>query len=239
LLNCLKQKYIGNQYMKTRKIVAIIPARGGSKRLKNKNLQLLNGLPLFVHSINYAKENRDIIDSIYVSTDDSEIESIARKAGVNVIKRPSVLSNDTATTVSVLLHAIQNIKEDYDFVVLLQPTNPLRPKNLLKEACEILEKENCDSLMTVSPNHQKFGKINKGKFIPFNYTMGQRSQDLEPLYYENGLLYITKAKFILKSEILTENNYPFIVDHPFGTVDIDVEADLKNAQFIINNYTNE
>ena len=224
--------------MKTHKIVTIIPARGGSKRLENKNLQLLNGFPLLEYSINYAKENSNIIDAIYVSTDDTEIESLAIKSQVNVIKRPAVLSSDIATTISVLQHAVQNIKEDYDLVVLLQPTNPLRPKELLKEACEIFEKENCDSLMTVSRNHQKFGKINRGKFTPFNYQMGQRSQDLEPLYFENGLLYITKVSAILNNEILTNNNYPFIINHPFGNVDIDAKEDLKYAEFIIKNYSN-
>jgi len=224
--------------MKTYKTVVIIPARGGSKRFKKKNIQLLNGLPLLVHSINYAKENKNIVDAIYVSTDDSEIESIAIKAGANVIKRPEILSNDTATTVSVLKHAVQNIKGDYHFVVLLQPTNPLRPKKLLKEAYEILENENCDSLMTVSRNHQKFGKIDKGAFVPFNYTMGQRSQDLEPLYFENGLLYITKASAVLNNKILTKNNYPLIVNHPFASVDVDTEEDLKYAEFVIKNYSN-
>ena len=93
--------------------------------------------------------------------------------------------------------------------------------------------------MTVSRNHQKFGKISDGKFTPFNYNMGQRSQDLEPLYFENGLLYITKAEAILKDKILAKNNSPLIVNHAFSNVDIDTEEDLKYAEFVINNYVND
>ncbi len=225
--------------MKTHKIVAIIPARGGSKRLKNKNLRLLNGVPLLLHSINYAKDNMDVLDAIYVSTNDSEIASLATEAGVEVIHRPENLSNDDSTTVSALKHAIQSVNETFDLVVLLQPTNPLRPKKLLREAYRTFLNQNCNSLMTVSRNHQKFGKISDGKFTPFNYNMGQRSQDLEPLYFENGLLYITKAEAILKDKILAKNNSPLIVNHAFSNVDIDTEEDLKYAEFVINNYVND
>jgi N-acylneuraminate cytidylyltransferase len=79
---------------------------------------------------------------------------------------------------------------------LLQPTNPLRPENLLREAYQVYD-ENCyDSLFTVTRNNQKFGKIKNNKFVPFNYEIGQRSQDLEPIFFENGLLYITNSKSI-------------------------------------------
>lgn len=223
--------------MKRHKIAAIIPARSGSKRLENKNQQLLNGKPLILHSINYAKQNSDILDAIYISTNDSQVEAIAMREDVKVIKRPENLCKDDSKTVSALKHAISNIKESYDLVVLLQPTNPLRPKNLLREAYKIYKTQNCDSLMTVTRNHQKFGKIANNRFTPFNYTMGQLSQDLDPLYFENGLLYITKASAILKNEILTKRNYPLIVNHPFANVDIDTKEDLKYAEFVMINYS--
>ena len=87
-------------------------------------------------------------------------------------------------------------------------------------------------LFTVSRNHQKFGKIIGHKYHPFNYNIGQRSQDLEPLYFENGLLYITKADLILKDIIISENAYPLEVDHVFAKVDIDTFEDLEYADFI-------
>jgi N-acylneuraminate cytidylyltransferase len=216
------------------KSIAIIPARGGSKRLPNKNTTLLGNYPLLVHSINYAKENG--IGKIVVSTDDAKIKEIALKSGVTVIDRPDYLATDTCQTIDALKHALENIKENFENVVLLQPTNPLRPKKLLKEALQKFTAGNYDSLMTVTRNKQKFGKIVNHKFIPFNYKIGQRSQDLEPLYFENGLLYITKASLILEGTIIGENNFSFIVNHPFAKVDIDTKEDFEYAEYLYNRH---
>lgn len=217
--------------------IAIIPARGNSKRLPNKNIKLIQGMPLLVHSILYAKENG--IQKIIVSTNDSIIKEIALKHGAEVIERPEELSGDECTTVSALQHVLESIDESFQNVILLQPTNPLRPKKLLKEAFQKFIEENYDSLMTVTRNEQKFGKISNNKFIPFNYKIGQRSQDLEPLYFENGLLYITKASLILEGKIVGENNCPFIVNHPFAKVDIDTQEDFEYAEFLLKKYENE
>ncbi len=216
------------------KTIAIIPARGGSKRFPNKNVTLLGGIPLLVHSINYAKANK--INRIIVTTDDTAIKKIAIKNGAEVVDRPKGISGDNATTVSALKHVLENVKEVFENVILLQPTNPLRPKNLLKDALKKYEEGNYDSLMTVSRNHQKFGKIIDNKFEPFNYKIGQRSQDLEPLYYENGLLYITKTSLILEDKILGENNCPFIVNHPFTKVDIDTQEDFEYAEYLLSRH---
>jgi len=218
--------------MKYLKNIVIIPARGGSKRLPNKNMRMLAGIPLIVHSINYAKANN--IDKIVVSTDDFKIKEIALKNKVDVIERPKELSGDLATTVSAMKHVLENINETFENVILLQPTNPLRPINLLKEAYQKFIEGNYDSLMTLSRNHQKLGKIVNTKFEPFNYKIGQRSQDLEPLYFENGLLYITKASLILEDKILGKNNFPFVVNHTFTNVDIDTKEDLEHAEYLLN-----
>ncbi|SFB21121.1 N-acylneuraminate cytidylyltransferase [Flavobacterium swingsii] len=214
------------------KTIAIIPVRGGSKRLPEKNIKFLDGLPLIVHSILFAKANIDIIDDIYVSTDDKKIKEIAIQYGAKVIDRPAELSGDFEPTVSALKHVLSTI-ESVENVVLLQATNPFRPANLLKEAFGIFNNNNCDSLFTVTRNHQKFGKIVNDKYIPFNYEIGQRSQDLEPLYFENGLLYISKATLILDNSIISENAFPFQVNHPFANVDIDTQEDFDYADFLL------
>ncbi len=218
--------------------LAIIPVRGGSKRLPQKNIRKLNGLPLFVHSILYAKANSSIIDEIVVSTDDETIKNIALENNVKVIDRPKNLSDDQATTVSALKHVLESLNEFYENVILLQATNPLRPKTLLQNAYKKYVAGNYDSLMTVSRDTHKLGKIVEEKFVPFNYTIGQRSQELEPLFYENGLLYITKASLILEEKIVGHKNFPFIVDHPFAKVDIDTAEDFNYAEFILENYKN-
>jgi CMP-N-acetylneuraminic acid synthetase len=141
------------------KTIAIIPARGGSKRFPHKNIKELGEIPLLAHSILYAKANGQIIDEIYVSTDDQEIKKIALEYGAKVIDRPEHISGDLEPTVSALKNVLEQISDEVENIILLQPTNPLRPENLLIEAFDIYEKENFNSLFTVSRNHQKFGKI--------------------------------------------------------------------------------
>jgi N-acylneuraminate cytidylyltransferase len=117
----------------------------------------------------------------------------------------------------------------------LQPTNPLRPKKLLHDCFQKYQELKIESLFTVTRNHQKFGTISNEKFIPFNYKIGQRSQDLVPLFFENGLLYITNSKSIKKGEIISKNAFPFITNHIFAQVDIDTLEDFDYAEYLYNN----
>nr|WP_315223131.1 acylneuraminate cytidylyltransferase family protein [uncultured Flavobacterium sp.] len=217
------------------KTIVIIPARGGSKRLPQKNIKLLGGLPLLAHSILFAQANSEIIDEIYVSTDDAAIKKIALEMGVKVMDRPKALSGDLEPTVTALKNVLEQI-DDVENVVLLQPTNPLRPENLLREAFDHYLEKKCDSLFTVSQNHQKFGEIEDEKFVPFNYKIGQRSQDLVPLFYENGLLYICKSKLILEDKIISENAFPFVIDTIFAKIDIDTQEDFDYAEYVFNKH---
>lgn len=217
------------------KNIAIIPARGGSKRLPNKNILLLDGIPLIAYSIIYAQNNSTIFDDIFVTTDDKKTKEIAIKFGAKVIDRPIELSGDLDSTVSALKHCLKVINDaQIENIILLQPTNPLRPENLLRKAFEVYKEKKCDSLFTVTRNHQKFGKIINDKYVPFNYEIGQRSQDLEPIYFENGLLYITKAKLIFEDAIITKNAFPYEVNHSFSSVDIDTKEDFDYAEYLLN-----
>lgn len=221
------------------KTIAIIPARGGSKRLAGKNTRLLGGLPLLAHSIRYAKANAAIIDAVYVSTDDHSIAETAQAFGANVIARPAALSGDLEPTVSALRHVLENLPDTVENVILLQPTNPLRPENLLRDAFEIYNNGDYDSLFTVTRNEQKFGRIIGNRFAPFNYIIGQRSQDLEPLYFENGMLYLSKAALIKENTIIGENHFPMITDHIYAGVDIDTIEDFEYAQYLYAKMTNK
>ncbi|OGS69790.1 MAG: acylneuraminate cytidylyltransferase [Flavobacteria bacterium RIFCSPLOWO2_12_FULL_31_7] len=220
------------------KTIAIIPARGNSKRLPGKNIKLLGGIPMLVHSIKYA-QNFSFIDAIYVTTDDAAIKKVALQYGAKVIDRPAEISGDFEPTVSALKHVLESLTEEIENVILLQPTNPLRPENLLEEAFQIYLNSNLDSLFTVSRNHHKLGKIVNHKFEPFNYTIGQRSQDLAPLFFENGLLYISKAHLIKKDIIISENALPLEVNHIFANVDIDTQEDFDYAEYLYQKYINK
>ncbi len=217
------------------KTIAIIPARGGSKRLQGKNIKLLGGIPLLAHSILYAQQHK-FIDAVYVSTDDDTIKKVALHYGALVIDRPQMLSGDFEPTVSALKHVIEIITYEVESVVLLQATNPLRPENLLHDAFLLFQEKQMDSLFTVSRSHHKLGKILNHTFIPYNYEVGQRSQDLEPLYYENGLLYITKASVVLNNEIITKEAFPLVVNHLFATIDIDTQEDFDYAEYLYNKF---
>ena len=218
------------------KTIAIIPARGNSKRLPNKNLLLLGGIPLLAHSILFAQKNRAIIGEIYVTTNNEAIKNIALQYGVAVIDRPEAISGDLEPTISCIQHVLETIPDAVETVVLLQPTNPLRPENLLKEAFESYQMSDSESLFTVTRNHQKLGKIRNRCFDPYNYAIGQRSQDLEPLYFENGLLYITNAQLINEGKIISENSIPYEVNHIFANIDIDTQEDFDYAAYLYQKF---
>lgn len=186
------------------------------------------------YTLDYAIANSKIAERVIVSTDDKEIKDISLKSGVEVQDRPERLSGDFVTTAEVLKYVLKEVDDDYDNVILLQATNPLRPKDLLAKAYKTYIDGEYASLMTVTRNFQKFGKIVNDDYVPYNYEIGQRSQDLEPLYFENGLLYITKKSLIEKGQIMGVNNFPYIVNHPFAHVDIDTKEDLDWASFIAN-----
>lgn len=219
------------------KTIVIIPARGNSKRLVGKNTKLLGGIPLLAHSIKYTQQV-SFIDEIYVTTDNLEIKNCALQFGAKVIDRPVEISGDFEPTVSALKHVLEMLPNDIENVILLQPTNPLRPANLLEDAFQLFISSKSDSLFTVSRNHHKLGKIVNRKFEPFNYEIGQRSQDLEPLYFENGLLYISKVNLIKNDIIISENAIPLEVNHIFANVDIDTQDDFEYAEYLYKKYIN-
>lgn len=215
------------------KTIAIIPARGGSKRLPGKNLAMLGNLSLLEHSIAFAKANSSYIDRIVLTTDDEAIASVARNHEIDVVRRPKALAEDSSPTIDSLQHVLEQDKyQKVETVILLQPTNPLRPSDLLQHAMGIWENHKLDSLFTCSLMSHKFGTIKNHQFTPQNYSYGQRSQDLKPLFYENGLLYICSALSIKNGAVIDKKHYAMVVDHEYAGIDIDNASDLDYARYI-------
>lgn len=214
--------------------VAIIPARAGSERLPNKNTKMLLGKALIEYSIDYALENSSIIDAVFVSTNDAQVKQICERKKVAIIHRPEALATPESPTIATIKHSLEQMPLTVKNVVLLQPTNPLRPKNLLKEAFKSFKNQKADSLMSVSVNHQKFGRLKDGRFTPYNYELGMRSQDMEPLYYENGLMYISSREVIESGHFLGPDHCVFEVNDPWANVDIDTQADWELAEFYLS-----
>ncbi len=225
--------------MSNPKILAVIPARGGSKRFPKKNLARLGNKTLLEYSIDFAMANSDLITKTVVSTDDNAIAEMAQEFGVETIRRPDDISGDHSPTSQAVKHALSQVAGDFDLVLTLQPTNPLRPDGILENAIKILESGECDSVFTVQLSHRKLGYIEGERFRGLNYSFGQRSQDMRQAYYETGLLYLTKSELIEQGVIFGPKLKPMIVDHPFSEIDIDIEQDLKKAEFYIKNYSDE
>jgi CMP-N-acetylneuraminic acid synthetase len=218
----------------------VIPARGGSKRFPGKNTVNFIDKPLISHSIEYAL-NFFPSNSIWVNTDDDEISSIAIKSGINLTKRPIELATDTASTVDVLKYQCKEFEKmsiEYDTIILLQATNPIRPQNLIENTIFEFEKSKRKSLASFTILNKKIGNIVNNFFTPTNYAPGQRMQDLKPDYFENGLIYITSRNSILEGCIITKDVYPYIYNGIESYVDIDEPVDLIFAEFIYNKIKN-
>lgn len=214
----------------------VIPARGGSKRFPKKNVALLGGLPLIAHTILYALSN-NLGAGVYVNTDDSEIARIAESFGATITNRPIELAGDLTPTADVLIQQIKYFEEKSikcDAIILLQATNPFRPDVLLINAKNEFEKSGRNSLTCFSVLNKKYGTITQNRFNPENYHPGQRMQDIEPRYFENGLIYITRKEAILNGTIITEDTYPLIENGIECQIDIDEPSDLYFAEYLIS-----
>jgi CMP-N-acetylneuraminic acid synthetase len=222
---------------KNKSFLAIIPARGGSKRLPRKNILNLAGKPLIAWSIE-AGLNSGYIDKVIVTSDDDEILEISRKFGADIIKRPDELASDTATTFDAIKHTVENLKK-YDYIVLLQPTSPLRNEKHIDEAIELLELKNADAVVSVCEmDHSPLWS----NILPEDLSMknflreevlNKRSQDLEKYYRINGAIYICKTEKLLENKgfFLKENIFTYIMDRN-SSIDIDEEIDFKIAEVL-------
>lgn len=179
------------------KIIAIIPARGGSKGIPKKNLIDFAGKPLLAWTIEQAITSK-LISEVYVSSDSNKILSIARNYGVNSIFRPKELSNDNSSSESALLHAIDQIDDEPDLVVFLQATSPLRKINDIDNAIKKLNEESSDSLLSLIKNQEFIWKETNGVLSPLTYDLNNRCdhRSLKKLYYENGSIYIFKPDIL-------------------------------------------
>ena len=218
--------------------LAIIPARGGSKRLPRKNILDLCGKPLISWSIEAALKSK-YISKVVVSSDDEEILNISSNFGADIIKRPYELANDTATTFDTVKHTIDNF-ENYDYIVLLQPTSPLRNEKHIDEAIELLEEKQADAIVSVCEmDHSPLWSNTlpeDGNMRGFlrEEILNKRSQDLEKYYRLNGAVYICKTDKLLenKSFFLKDNIFAYIMDRK-SSIDIDEEIDFLFAERVI------
>lgn len=224
--------------------IAIIPARSGSKGLKDKNIKLLNGKPLIAYTIQAAKQS-NLFDEIFVSTDSKEYARIACEWGANVpFLRGEELASDSASSWDVVKNSLLNYKrigKEFDTVALLQPTSPLRKFDDIINGYNHMKRENANAIVAVcevdhSPlwcNTLPEDKSLKNFLSPELIKMPRQS--LSAYYRINGALYIVKTEYLMATENIYEEKCYAIVMRKENSIDIDDVMDFKIAEMLISN----
>jgi len=218
-----------------KKVLAIIPARGGSKGLPNKNILKLIDKPLIAWSIEQAIESK-YVDSCIVSTDNKNIKEKAIEYGAKVDSlRPLNLSTDTSTTNEVVDYELKQLNENFDILLLLQPTSPLRTSKNIDEALEMMSIKKSSSVVSVvKTNHPpewsfKLNTEHKIKDVKKLLTL-KRRQDSEPSYRLNGAIYATNISNFKKDNAFIRKDTAILVMSENSSIDIDTIDDFKFAE---------
>lgn len=226
---------------KNNKILCVIPARGGSKRLPGKNLKLLNGVPLIGYAISVAKGSQ-YIDKIVVSTDDKEIVRVAREHGADVpFMRPAELASDTATTLSVLQHAVSFLEEkgeQFDLVVTVQPTVPGVETKDIDSAIEKLVSSGANSCISICEIVDRpewmYLLVENGMITPYADVSIAPGQSTEKLYRVSGAVYVTTRETMIEKNLIVDNgNCAAVVVPRKRSTDIDTEFDFVMAETLM------
>lgn len=223
------------------KVLALIPARGGSKGLPGKNIRHLCGKPLIAWSIEAAQAARHVT-RIVVTSDDAEILAIAREYGADVpFVRPSKLARDDTPGIDVVLHALDSLP-DYDWVVLLQPTSPLRTAEDIDQAITICLEEGAPACVSVcaAPANPwwMFNVRADGRLVSLlpPEQRPSRRQDLPEIYALNGAVYVNRVDWLRQTHTsLTEETLAYVMP-PERSIDIDTLMDFRIAECLLQEF---
>lgn len=221
-------------------VLAIIPARGGSKGIPRKNLKMLAGKPLIAWTIEAALQSH-YIDRLIVSSEDVEIIKAARAWGCEApFTRPAELARDDTPGIAPVLHAVNTIKEKYDYILLLQPTSPLRTGEDIDTCLSYCLQEQAPACISVSEVRQSpywMYTLNQDKRLRPLMQAGWsiiRRQDLHPVYMPNGAVYVVRREYLLAREtFLTEKTLAYVMP-PERSWDIDDETDFRICELILS-----
>lgn len=226
--------------IKNKRILALIPARGGSKGIKDKNIIPLNNKPLISYTIEAAKGSK-YIDKVVLSTDSEKIAKCAEAFGADVpFLRPTEFAQDHSKTIDAVLHAVDyfaEISEVYNILVLLQPTQPLRTASDIDQALELFIENGTEGLVSVSEVFDSpllIRQMNNDGLLQnlLNLKSSVRRQDM-PIYYRvNGCIYINWIETLNSSTSFNDNILPYIMPKE-RSVDIDEMSDLAIAEYFI------
>lgn len=226
----------------TKRVLAIIPARGGSKGVPRKNVKLLGGKPLIGWTIEAAKGSR-YIGRIVISTDDEDVASVAKTAGCDLpFMRPAKLATDTASSVDVVAHTLEALEGTYDWLALLQPTSPFRTGQHIDRAFELLQKYQRSSCVGVVKSNKSpewmFWLDNRGHSMSpvLDSAPPSRRQDCQAAYVINGAIYICSVEAFKKNKkLVLPDTVPYVMDDD-DSLDIDTLEDFYRAEFKIGGF---
>lgn len=220
----------------SRRFLAVIPARGGSKSVPRKNIRSLAGRPLLAWTMDQVKAVANIDDAV-VSTDDEEIAAVARAGKTDVVIRPAELATDTAPTEWALLHALDALEAQgeppFDYVIVLEPTSPFRRPETIRRCMATIVERDGQSLLTIAPTLGNIGKLEDGFFRPLNPGSPRRRQDRQPLYVESSTVYVASVAYLRETGTLVCPNWLAEVVHETETLDINTESDFVVAERFI------
>ncbi len=237
--------------MEKSKVLGLITARGGSKGLPGKNIKPMLGKPLLAYTIDAAK-NSGMLDRVILSTDDQKIADVAKEYGCEVpFLRPAEFATDTASHMEVVLHAVNWLKEkeDYqpDYVMILQPTSPMRQPKHIKECVELILKTGADSVFSVAKLPEEYSQykamlIDKDGYLRLTtgepiYKRVARRQEVVPNYYSAGLVYLFKTSLLFDPKnpnFYGDKVVPYIVEEKYA-VDINTPQEWAKAEAIMKN----
>jgi CMP-N-acetylneuraminic acid synthetase len=226
----------------SKEIIALIPARGGSKGFPRKNIAMLSGKPLISYSIQSAQK-ANLVSRVIVSTEDAEIAEVSRRYDSEVMDRPVELAQDDTPTMSVIIWVLNQLEtEGYfaDAIVLLQPTTPLRTSQDIDAAIQLYTESDCQSVVSICRmEHSPYWsfKVENGFMKPLlgKKYLSMRRQSLPKIYLPNGALFISSPKVLYRiKSFYTPRTVPYIMPSE-RSIDIDSEKDLWLAETILQN----
>ena len=214
-------------------ILAIIPARGGSKGIPRKNIVNLGGKPLLTYTIEAALTCKSINRTV-VSTESSCIAKVSLAAGAEVAERSAKLATDECPTEPVLIDVLKRLeKDDYhpDLVILLQPTSPLRGPNVIDECVQKLVEKKADSVLTVCENYHFYWRRESNKLKAlYDYKNRPRRQDMKAGYQENGAVYVTRTPLLIMNNNRLSGKIEIVIMSELESIEIDTPFDFWLAE---------
>jgi len=221
-------------------VLGVIPARGGSKRLPNKNIRMLAGKPLIAWTIEAAQKAKRLTDYL-VTSDAFPIIDAAKNYGAPVpFTRPAELATDTVRNIEVVAHALKFMETEkqlvYDIIILLQPTSPIRNPVHIDKAVDMLWESNLDSVVSVKGPFKKRDPILKAirNGVVEDYCPVEDPTDAEPFYLYNAALYGVKRDYFIKhNKLISPRQVPLVMD-PIHSVDVDTKTDFLMAETYLN-----